>query len=221
MGQDGCVSGDRAWQLVVPIKRAERGKSRLVPPPGVARSHLARAMACDALSVAAQVLGGPAVLVVTSDEPMRGYAESLGMSTIADPGGGLNHAVTAGFNAAAGSGDAAGLVAAPVPALAVLLPDLPALKASELENALDLCRACPVAMVADHSNTGTCLLTSTHGPVLPCFGSRSADRHQEVLGAVPLPVVAPGLRQDVDTADDLERALALGLGPFTNALLRR
>lgn len=208
------MSSDRAWRLVVPIKRAEQGKSRLLPPPGVARTLLARAMASDALTIAAQVLGASSVLVVTSDEPMRRYAASIGMRTLADPEGGLNHAVTAGL------AQATRLICEPAPALAVLLPDLPALKAHELEAALDLCSVYPVAVVADHTGEGTCLLTSTHGPVRPRFGPRSAARHQETLGAVPLSLVAPGLRQDVDTFEDLVRARALGLGPLTTALLR-
>lgn len=209
MGQNGCVSGDRGWQLVVPIKRAEWGKSRLVPPPGVTRPELARAMACDALSVAAQVLGGGAVLVVTSDEPMREYAKSLSMATLSDPGGGLNAAISAG------------LALAQSPALAVLLPDVPALKTHELHRALQRSATHCVALVADHSTSGTCLLTSTEGTLLPQFGADSARRHQDVLDAALLGVYAPGLRQDVDTAEDLTSAVSLGVGPATRALLER
>lgn len=194
---------------MVPIKRAELGKSRLVPPPGVTRSELARAMACDALFVAAQVLSAGSVLVVTSDEPMRDYAESLDMATRRDPGGGLNAAISAG------------LALAQAPALAVLLADVPALKAHELHSALEQSATHPVAMVADHSTTGTCLLTSTQGPLTPAFGADSARRHQDILAAVSLGVHAPGLRQDVDTAEDLTSAVSLGVGPATSALLRR
>lgn len=195
---------------MVPFKRAEASKTRLVPPLGISRPDLARAMARDALAVAAHVLGPASVLVVTADEPMRRYAEEVGIETLTDPGTGLNSAILAGVAQAARHAHR----------VAVLMPDVPALKAAELRQALADAATHPIALVVDHTGTGTSLLTGSPSRLIPHFGHGSAARHQEHLGATALSVLAPGLRQDVDTAADLAQALHLGLGPATLAVLQ-
>jgi 2-phospho-L-lactate guanylyltransferase len=54
--------------------------------------------------------------------------------------------------------------------------------------------------------------------VEPQFGIGSAARH-DTLGARL--EAGPGLRCDVDTAEDLDAAESLGLGPATAAVLAR
>jgi len=64
------------------------------------------------------------------------------------------------------------------------------------------------------------LLTAEPGTALdPRFGVGSAGAHAASL-ARPLSGTWPGLRQDVDTADDLRTVLALGAGAHTCGLLR-
>ncbi|MEV5393651.1 2-phospho-L-lactate guanylyltransferase, partial [Nocardia farcinica] len=76
------------------------------------------------------------------------------------------------------------------------------------------------AIVTDHAGTGTAaLLVRDGGELAPAFGPDSARRHI-AAGAVDLPGEWPGLRRDVDTAADLERAVELGAGSSTRALLR-
>jgi 2-phospho-L-lactate/phosphoenolpyruvate guanylyltransferase len=53
----------------------------------------------------------------------------------------------------------------------------------------------------------------------PRFGPRSRDRHLESGAAELSPDVLTGLRNDVDTIEDLRHAAALGIGPRTRALL--
>jgi 2-phospho-L-lactate guanylyltransferase len=56
------------------------------------------------------------------------------------------------------------------------------------------------------------------GEFRPAFGGASRARHARA-GAVELALDGvPGLRGDVDTADDLRAAVALGAGPRTTAL---
>ena len=82
-------------------------------------------------------------------------------------------------------------------------------------------------MVADASETGTVLLTVAHGTALdPAFGIGSREHHLQT-GAVDLTQALPagdasaGLRRDVDTAADLEAAVAIGVGPYTAKVLER
>ncbi len=208
MGKDGPVPVESLWQVIVPVKQTEDAKTRLHPPPGVPRAVLARAMAADTLHAAGIALGSRHVVVVTSDPGVREDAEAMGMPTLPDPGKGLNAAIRAG------------LMWAPSARQAVLLADLPALRSVDLSEALRACGQHLVAVVPDHTGTGTSLLTSIGARLEPAFGPDSARRHHESLGAVVLHPKAPGLRRDVDDACDLRAALALGVGPHTLAALR-
>jgi len=142
------------WALIVPVKPAAVGKSRLVVP-GVAREELARAIALDTLSAAAASRVAELV-IVTDDEGVRAAAEVLGrvpddagaddagegrwtaeratddagapaarVTLVSDPGHGLNAAI------------AAGLAAAGAQMRAVMLGDLPALRPADLDAALE------------------------------------------------------------------------------------
>jgi 2-phospho-L-lactate guanylyltransferase len=113
----------------------------------------------------------------------------------------------------------------PDAAVAVLMADLPALRAPELAAALALAAAMERSVVADAESTGTVLLTARPGRLLaPAYGPGSRARHVQ-LGARDLTdllgELVPGLRCDVDTTEDLDRAVALGVGPATAAALRR
>ncbi|WP_238695142.1 2-phospho-L-lactate guanylyltransferase [Ornithinimicrobium flavum] len=201
------------WHLVVPVKEAVRAKSRLEAPHPLSRPVLARAVAEDTLEQACRAVPPSQVVVVTSDPHAGRFARGSGAVVVPDPGTGLNAAVRAGL-ASAGP-------ATPTPGArdgwAVLLGDLPALRAEDLLAALARCAAYPACVVPDADGTGTVLLTSTVGPPRPRFGSGSARRH--ALSATVLPLDLPHLRRDVDTAADLRTAVALGVGPRTAAAL--
>lgn len=200
------------WHVVVPVKEAARAKSRLQAPHPLSRPALARAVAADTLEQVCRALPPAQVLVVTSDPDARAVAEQLGARVVADPGGGLNAAVRAGLQAAVH--DEPEEVR---PGWAVLLGDLPALRAEDLLVALGRCAAYPSCVVPDADGTGTVLLTSTLGPPVPRFGAGSAARHAEDAEVQELDL--PRLRRDVDTATDLAFAVSLGVGPRTAAAL--
>ncbi|WP_228808032.1 2-phospho-L-lactate guanylyltransferase [Nocardia otitidiscaviarum] len=128
------------------------------------------------------------------------------------PRGGLNAALSA-------AAEAVRRHHGPVELLA-LQADLPALRPIELSGMLTAAPENRRAVVADHAGTGTVALLVRDGsaPLAPLFGTDSARRHI-AAGAVELLGDWPGLRQDVDTADDLGRAMALGVGVNTRALL--
>ncbi|MGH3277467.1 MAG: 2-phospho-L-lactate guanylyltransferase, partial [Streptosporangiaceae bacterium] len=98
--------------------------------------------------------------------------------------------------------------------------DLPALRPAELALALARAGAAGEAFVPDAASTGTTLYAAGPGVAFaPAFGPGSRDRHR-VAGAVELDLPAvSGLRQDVDTPADLQRAVGLGVGPRTSAVL--
>ena len=198
------------WVVVVPVKPAADGKTRLAGTLSAAsRERLVRAMALDTIVAAAAADGVERVVVVTDDGPLRDLlAESVEL--VDDPRGGLNAAVRAGVERAS-RGDAG---------VAVLLGDLPALRASDLSDALSMAAAHDRAVVADADGTGTTVLTALPGLALdPRFGAGSAAAHERA-GHVRLAVPAASTaRRDVDVADDLAEVQRLGVGPATRAVL--
>ncbi|WP_439590984.1 2-phospho-L-lactate guanylyltransferase [Microbacterium sp.] len=195
------------WTVVVPVKPADRGKSRL-QVPGVDRVSLARAIALDTIAAAAQV----ADVVVVTDEGglVMAAADVPGLRFVPeDEPEGLDAAVALGLRGLTGR-------------RAALLGDLPSLRPDDLAAALALAEAHDRAVVADAEGTGSTLVTA--GPDVPwesSFGDGSFDRHV-ASGCVALRIPdASTLRRDVDTYDQLLAARALGLGPRTAALMDR
>lgn len=94
----------------------------------------------------------------------------------------------------------------------VLNGDLPCVAADEIEQ---LTAAAP-AIVAAADGTTNALALRDAGDFLPLYGAGSAVRFEEQLGAARLDL--PGLRDDVDTWDDLER-LRDRVGRHTRAYL--
>lgn len=194
------------WGVVVPVKRLVLAKTRLRPYDGGVRSALALAMACDVVVAALACPGVEEVLVVTSDPEAASTLTAHGAQVVDDePDDGLDAALAHG----------AGLLPAGLGA-AALTADLPALRPADLAAALALV-VTGRGVVADAPGTGTTLLAAAPGaPLAPAYGPGSLARHL-AAGARPLPA-APGLRLDVDTPEDLARALELGVGTRTAAV---
>ncbi|WP_250001805.1 2-phospho-L-lactate guanylyltransferase [Actinoplanes sp. M2I2] len=201
----------RDWTAVMPVKRLGVAKSRLRGAvPAARHGDLALAMVRD---TATAVLAASTVaeLLVVTDEPLAAaVVAALGARVVPDrPSAGLNEAMRYGADDVAGLGVHR----------AVLAGDLPALRPEQLDAALTAARP-GRAFVADAAGTGTVLLAVAPGePLDPHFGIGSAAAH-EASGARSLEGAWPGLRQDVDTPDDLLTVLGLGAGGHTCALLR-
>ncbi|WP_166670908.1 hypothetical protein [Agromyces flavus] len=110
-------------------------------------------------------------------------------------------------------------------AVAVLLGDMPSVRATELDAALEVAARHPLAFVPDAEGTGTTLATARAGmPFDAHFGQDSAARHRTAgfadLAAEHPASIGPGLRRDVDTAAELREAVALGVGARTSTVLR-
>ena len=198
------------WVVIVPVKPAEYGKSRL-RVDGVDRRGLARAVAVDTVRAAAEAPGVGAVIVVTDDPGLAREIRSIdGVRVVAERGRrGVNGAVAW----AAATIDSAAPRAA-------LLGDLPALRSEDLVRALALAATVDRAVVPDAEGTGSTLVTARAGVELTtAFGENSLLRHVE--SGCSVIEVDPGstLRRDVDTAEHLGRASDLGLGARTRAVL--
>jgi 2-phospho-L-lactate/phosphoenolpyruvate guanylyltransferase len=219
--EDRCVV-PAGWVAVVPIKPLPVAKSRLRGAVADGSHHrLVLAMAKDTVAAALASHRLARVLVVTDDRLAGSALAAVGAEWVPDaPRAGLNAAFAHGARLAAhgarrgARGPSRGVVA--------LAADLPALVPADLAAALDAAAGIAAgdrAFVADAAGTGTVLLTALAGADLdPRFGAGSAVAHAR-SGAVPLTGHWPGLRRDVDTAQDLTSALALGVGRFTAELV--
>jgi 2-phospho-L-lactate guanylyltransferase len=198
------------WRLVIPVKAALAAKSRLHPPDGVARADLAHALALDTIAAAVGCIPPTQLFVVTSDGPTATFARDQGASVVADGGHGLNPALRTGIGHVE-------QVLGPGPT-AVLLGDIPTLRPQDLVEALRACGRHPRALVPDASGEGTVLLTALSTQDLqPRFGAHSAREHARDCERLDLDL--PGLRTDVDDDQALRRALAIGVGKHTAAVL--
>jgi 2-phospho-L-lactate guanylyltransferase len=198
------------WTIIVPVKPAAVGKSRLTDV-GTDREALARAIALDTIAAAAAATRVARVIVVTDDEGVRAeFRRSRVVEVL--PEGDIR-----GLDAAIALGAA---VAGPSTARAALLGDLPALRPTDLDEALEFAASVERGLVPDAETTGSTLVTARAGAVwVSAFGEDSAARHR-LLGCTDLAVERDStLRRDVDTAAQLTQAVALGVGAHTSAVL--
>jgi len=199
------------WHLVIPVKGGPRAKSRLNAPEGVDHGSLATALALDTVSAAAAALTARQVVVVTSDPGIAGQVAALGIHVVADPGTGLNPAVSAGLvdlrhrHRDGPTG--------------VLLGDVPAVRVADLQAALGRASRHERSLVPDTDGTGTVLLAGgTPWALQPHFGFGSARAHERA-GHLRLDLDLPHLRTDVDDEESLRAVLCLGVGIHTARLL--
>jgi 2-phospho-L-lactate/phosphoenolpyruvate guanylyltransferase len=201
---DSALTG---WSVLMPVKVLAQAKSRLAELAGPRRGEFALAVAADTVTAVLASQAAARVIVITDDQVARDALAGLGALVVPDgPRDGLNAALRHG--AAYASARWPGL------GLAALFADLPALRPDEIGRALRAAAAWPTAFVADAAGDGTTMYTAAPGvPFQPAFGLASRSRHA-AGGAAELTLEhIPGLRQDVDTPDDLRVAFALGLGP--------
>jgi len=151
------------------------------------------------------------LVVVTSEPRLHDLLSAHGVRFVADsPSDSLNQALRRG---------AASCRSRPDSGLAALTADLPALTANELEHALYLAVHTPTSFVPDAGGKGTTMFAARSSEeFLPQFGHRSRARHIAAGAKELLWPGMMGIRQDVDTVEDLERAWALGIGQHSRAV---
>jgi 2-phospho-L-lactate/phosphoenolpyruvate guanylyltransferase len=199
------------WTVVIPVKAAPVAKSRLRAATRSAHAHaqLTAAIRSDTFAAATDAASVGRVVVVTDRQQAAPLSAPPGSHLLVQRSPGLNRALA----------EAAGYAACQWPddGIALLVGDLPALRAADLDAALSRAARHGLAFVADADGQGTTLLTARPGLALrPQFGTGSAARHAASATVVE---AAAGLRRDVDTDADLVAAVALGVGAATAAVL--
>lgn len=181
------------WTAIVPMNLGRERKTRLAGrlSPGE-RQRMAEAMAAH---VMAQLQGAAQIaqIAVLAPEP----PSDLGLRWLCDEGRGLNRELAACME--------------PEPTL-IIHADLPLLSVSDIAALLKAASLAGAAIAPDATGTGTnalALAAAVPTGFEPCFGEDSLLRHRALL---PHAVVIErlGLACDVDTPDDLDRALAHG-----------
>lgn len=210
------------WTLVIPVRDARTGKSRLG-----SSATLNTAIAADTVSAALACPKIRQVVLVTDDVSwipeslIRDFRCDVLQQRSTDQDQELSRSP---LNAAVSQGlERVSLLGTRASGVAVMLGDLPALRPVDLTAALRAAAGVPRGMVSDHHSSGTTLITArgvTGTPHRPCFGLDSAGRHR-AAGYRELSVPASSsLRRDVDTAEDLH-AVHSGLGPETLKVLEQ
>ena len=217
------------WTVLLPVKVLAQAKSRLAALAGERRLELALALASDTVSAVVACPEVARVIVVTTDPVAGPRLSSLGALIVPEArpvAGGRDSRQSAWpspdgsqhqLNAALLHGAAVAARRWPGTGLAALTADLPALRPAELAEALRAASdVAGPAFVPDAAGVGTTMYAvATAGQFRPMYGGASRARHaaggaaELVLGGIA------GLRQDVDTPDDLRAAVALGVGPRT------
>ena len=197
--------------VVVPVKPPAFGKSRLVGLTDEERRDLAEAFALDTVQAAASTPGVDVVLVVTDDFRLAAAMRSLGCEVMPD-------GASDDLNATLVQGAAEVLRRWPDAVPVALCADLPCLRPIELAMVLQevvaQVAAGDAAFVRDRAGVGTTLYAAPADRFEPGFGFGSAARHA-AAGAVEVGTAATSVRTDVDYLDDLDAALAAGVGPHT------
>lgn len=197
------------YAALVPVKPPAHGKSRLVGTSDDRRRELAAAFALDTVAACLASERVDAVLAITDDAGFSRRLADLGCASIPD-------AVTGDLNATLRQAAAEALRRWPDLVPVAVCADLPALRARDLDAALDRTAADAPSFVADAAGVGTTLYTAPHPLFDPRFGPGSRLAHLGT-GAREIDGSLSSLRRDVDDLTDLQAALALGVGPHTAA----
>lgn len=198
------------WHVVLPLKGTDDAKSRLALPRS-ARDRVAYAMAADTIDALLDTPDVGRVSVLSRTPGLRFDAPGASaVEVVIQPEAEWSLDRALRWFAMTHTDGSSGL--------AVVVADLPALRAESMAEVLRHAALHRVAMVSDARGSGTTILTSSDPAELRShFGAGSAAAHR-AAGAVQVPST-PDTECDVDTAEDLERAHVIGLGPHTLELL--
>ncbi|MBI2245477.1 MAG: 2-phospho-L-lactate guanylyltransferase [Nocardioides sp.] len=202
---------DQLYAALVPVKPPAVGKSRLAGLGTQARRALAEAFALDTVAACLDAARVGRVLVVTDDVRVSAAVAALGADAVPD---GVSGELNGTLRQAAAEASRRWPGLRPV----ALCADLPALRATDLDQTLARARTQHPWFVPDADGVGTTMYAAAHGEFDPRFGPGSRAAHLDA-GALELADVAASVRRDVDDLDDLRAAVALGVGPHTVAVL--
>lgn len=222
---------------LIPVKRLEQSKSRLLPQlPDGDRQALTLAMLEDLIEALQATPGLDRIAVTTPDPAVAEHASRAGAQILMRPEPGLNAALEEGRTRLRAAMD-------PEEALLIVLGDVAGALPEDFARLLAAASpgdppddlhsddrhhegaALPSGVwLAPSSDGGTSALLQRPADLIPCcFGRDSAKRHREaaaVAGAAYHELTLPSLAIDLDAPEDLEAFLATrGGGRRTRRLL--
>ncbi|HXK24166.1 MAG TPA: 2-phospho-L-lactate guanylyltransferase [Myxococcota bacterium] len=200
---------------VVPVKALDASKSRLAAK---GRRELVRglslAMMADVVEALRAVRSLGRVAVVTPDAEVARAAEAAGAEALLRDAPGLNPSIEQA-SAEVASEPGAGVL--------VVLGDVAALAAEDVERLLEAGAAGGVALAPSRDGGTSALLRVPRDAIPARFGEGSAKRHREEAqrrGVRYVELALPSLAIDVDVAEDAVEILRCGtLGRRTRAAL--
>lgn len=193
------------WCVIVPLSSAAQAKSRL-SSLGNWREPLASSLAADVVTALLAARSVSRVFIASDGSlPLSAGGVHVDSGT-AD----LNGSIQAAESRARREG---------FECIAVVMADLPCVRAEDVEDLLARARLVPRGFVRDRRGSGTTVLTTTGPGLLPRFGPASASGHR-AEGAVEFEV-SIRMRFDIDDPEDITVAMAYGLGSATVATLSR
>lgn len=194
------------WQVLVPVKALNLAKSRL-ELVGPMRRTLAMAMLRDVVEACVQVDEVRGVTIVSADADVLDVPRT---SSLRCRGEDLNEDLVTAIGATRS--------ALPDVGIAIVVADLPALRASELRAVLDASPQDRPRFVPGGDGGTTVLILPAGVDITPAFGPDSSNRHEQLADRCD--DAAFGMRCDVDSMEDLNEASRLGVGQHTVAWLR-
>ena len=203
---------------LIPVKRLEESKSRLLPQlPDARRQALTLAMLEDLIDSLSQTTGIDRIAITTPDPVVAEHASRAGAEILMREEPGLNAALEDG-RARLKPGDGEGFM--------IVLGDVAGALPSDFEKMIEAGKQSenPGVWLAPSSDGGTSALLQLPPSAIPCcFGRESAQRHQaaaETAGVAYHEIHLDSLSIDLDQPEDLEAFLkANSGGPRTRALL--
>ena len=181
--------------FLLPFKGVESAKSRW-SELGARRHHLVLQILRQNVKTVASVVGPENVFLVTP-EPSEALSD---LPTLAVEGQGLNKDLRQAYELLADKTE--------ISQLGVLLPDLPALVAKDIESVISELQRKPVVLCPDREDFGTNALAMRPAGILDfLFEGASFSRHSEAcqtLGLEYAVVRTEGLAHDCDSVKDLE-----------------
>jgi len=196
-----AAAGANAF-LVIPVKPAVGAKQRLAAElPGAARQLVSRALAARMIRCAAESWDPSQVIVVSDDPDIVQLCARLGLTTLADDGGGQSHAVRVGQGWCLERG---------ARTLATVAADLPLVEPAVLRHLHQAAEALPaksLRVIPDRAGSGSNGILVNPASADPfAFGPDSLRLHRlaaERLGLGFGLLELPHLAWDVDRPEDL------------------
>jgi 2-phospho-L-lactate guanylyltransferase len=194
------------WDVFLPLKQFDAGKSRLGNIPTDFRVSLIKAMAVDLIDVLLQVPQISSITIVGVDHEQLTDAanprlRSFPISQPIDINSDLQMAI----------GDSN--------RIAIFLPDLPSVKTTEISKALALASGHRASFIADRNSIGSTAFFSTIGKVVTHFGINSAEAHRSAQAIELNDPQFKGIKADCDDWSDLLAIDISDLGHATRALM--